>query len=193
MAPTLRRNLTPTVADLLAAFRVVMLGGARQTGKTTLVTDLLQLPPGAQRTLDDAATLRSAVDDPVGFVQALPRPAVVDEFQRAGPDFLLAVKQQVDRDRSRGQMLLTGSANYLADRSVSETLAGRAGRVVLWPLSGGERRGVHETFVDRLLDPAGWPPAAEPTDRTEIGALLLEGGFPEIVLEGLTGRRRRAG
>ncbi len=54
--------------------------------------------------------------DPVGFVDALPRPAAVDEFQRAGRGFLLAVKQAADLDAARGQLLLTGSANYLADR-----------------------------------------------------------------------------
>jgi uncharacterized protein len=58
------------------------------------------------------------------------------------------VKQAADLDDRRGQLLLTGSANYLADRSVSETLAGRVGRLVLWPLSVGELRGVRETFVD---------------------------------------------
>jgi hypothetical protein len=75
------------------------------------------------------------VADPVGFVEALPRPAAVDEFQRAGRGFLLAVKQTADRDWTRGRLLLTGSANYLAERGLSETLAGRAGRLQLWPLS----------------------------------------------------------
>jgi uncharacterized protein len=97
----------------------------------------------------------------VGFLGALPRPSAIDEFQRAGPDLLLAVKQAADRDRSRGQLLLTGSADYLAGRGVTETLAGRAGRTVLWPLSGGERRGRRETFVDHLFDTAWPPPAGE--------------------------------
>src|SRR5262245_32848228 len=123
--------------DLLDSFRIVLLGGARQTGKTTLVRDLLELPEHAWFSFDDQAVLARAKDDPVGFVDALPRPAVIDEFQRAGSGFLLAVKQAADRDRARGQMLLTGSTNYLADRGLSETLAGRAGRLLLWPLSMG--------------------------------------------------------
>ncbi|MGH3696999.1 MAG: AAA family ATPase [Pseudonocardiaceae bacterium] len=52
---------------------------------------------------------------------------------------MLAVKQAADLDPARGQLLLTGSANHLADRTISETLAGRAGRLTLWPLSLGER------------------------------------------------------
>ncbi len=189
----LERNATQRVRELLSAFRLVVLGGARQTGKSTLVRDLLGLPVHAQFSLDDEALLRRAVEDPVGFVDALPRPAAVDEFQRAGPGFLLAVKQAADLDPARGQLLLTGSANYLADRTISETLAGRAGRLTLWPLSVGERRGVRETFVDHLFRPESWPaPAVSPPDRAELVEWILEGNYPEIVTQELRGRRRRS-
>ncbi|MBY8853371.1 hypothetical protein K7G98_36130, partial [Saccharothrix sp. MB29] len=60
---------------------------ARQTGKTTLVRELLDLPGHAWFSFDDEAVLARAADDPVGFVDALPRPAAVDEFQRAGRGF----------------------------------------------------------------------------------------------------------
>jgi predicted AAA+ superfamily ATPase len=175
---------------MLAAFRLVVLGGARQTGKSTLVADLLGFPASAWFTLDDAAVRRRATEDPSGFVAALPRPSVIDEFQRAGEDLLLAVKQAADRDRTRGQLLLTGSASYLAGRGVTETLAGRAGRLVLWPLSAGERRGVRESFVDRLFDGVAWPPPGEPPDRGELVAWMLQGGYPEVVTEDLTLRQR---
>jgi predicted AAA+ superfamily ATPase len=188
----LQRNLTGRVGELLGSFRAVVLGGPRQSGKTTLVRDLLDLPAGAQFSFDDEATLQRALQDPVGFIEVLPQPAAIDEFQRAGRGFLLAVKQSVDIHRQRGQLLLTGSANYLADRSTAETLAGRTGRVELWPLSAGERRGVRETFVDRLFEPDAWPPpATESLARADLVGWLLEGGYPEIVTEGLTGRRRR--
>jgi uncharacterized protein len=88
-----RRNAVLRVRELLDSFRVVLLGGARQTGKTTLVRDLLGLPARAWFSFDDEAALARAEEDPIGFVDALPRPAVVDEFQRAGRGFLLAVKQ----------------------------------------------------------------------------------------------------
>lgn len=187
----LSRNVAPKILDLLGAFRVVLLGGARQAGKTTLVRDLLDLPPQSLFSFDDQAVLERAVEDPRGFVEALPQPAVVDEFQRAGQSFLLAVKQAADRNRTRGQLLLTGSANYLADRSLSETLAGRAGRVLLWPLSVGERKGIRETFLDRLFEPTAWPVPVEELARSELVALILQGGYPEIVLTGLNARQRR--
>lgn len=186
-----QRNAALRVTELLSSFRVVLLGGARQTGKTTLVRDLLELPGQSWFSLDDEAVLERALDDPVGFVEALPRPAAVDEFQRAGRGFLLAVKQAADRDRTRGQLLLTGSTNYLADRGLSETLAGRAGRLLLWPLSMGERLGVRETFVDQLFEPTSWPGPTEALPRADLVQVLLEGGYPEVVTEGLVGRQRR--
>lgn len=162
-----------------------------QTGKSTLVEDLLGLPAPARFTLDDPGVRRFATDDPTGFLDALPRPASIDEFQRAGPDLLLAVKRVADRDRSRGQLLLTGSASYLARRGVTETLAGRAGRTVLWPLSAGERRERRETFVDHLFDPGAWPPPAEQAvSRAELVEWIVEGGYPEVVSERLTARQR---
>jgi uncharacterized protein len=168
-----------------------MLGGARQSGKTTLVSEMLGFPARNQFTFDHEAMLAAAEEDPVGFVESLPRPAVVDEFQRAGRGFLLAVKQAADRDRSRGQLLLTGSTSYLADKNVSETLAGRTGRLTLWPLSAGERRGVRETFVDRCFEPESWPPTdLDAMDRTELVDQLLQGGYPEVVTERLETRAR---
>jgi hypothetical protein len=188
----LARHATDRVRDLLGAFRLVAVGGARQTGKTTLVRDLLGLPASATFSFDDPAVLARAVEDPVGFVGALPTPAAVDEYQRAGSSFLYAIKQRADGDRRRGQMLLTGSTSYLADSAVAETLAGRVGRLAIWPLSAGERRGVKETFVERLMDVTRWPgdlPPAVP--RAELVDWLLEGGYPEVVTERLSGRRRR--
>ena len=191
MRGLVQRNAVPRVRELLSSFRVVLLGGARQTGKTTLVRDLLELPGQAWFSFDDEATLARAVDDPVGFVEALPRPAAVDEFQRAGRGFLLAAKLAADRDRRRGQLLLTGSTNYLADRGLAETLAGRAGRLQMWPLSMGERLGVCENFVDRLFEPSAWPGTADAFPRPELIKVLLQGGFPEVVTEGIERRQRR--
>ncbi len=68
---------------------------------------------------------RLATEDPTGFFESLPRPSAIDEFQRAGPDLLLTVRRGADRDRSRGQLVLTGSANCLAGRGMTETRDGR--------------------------------------------------------------------
>lgn len=87
---------------------VVVVSGARQTGKSTLVEDLL---PGARtyRTPDDLDVRALAERTPDGLVE-LPGPLVLDELRRV-PDLLLAVKRAVDKKREPGRFILTGSAN----------------------------------------------------------------------------------
>lgn len=185
----LERHLNRELAEALTAFRLVVLGGARQAGKTTLLRASTALDTV---TLDEPATLDIAVADPTGFLQSLSRPTAIDEFQRGGEPLLLAIKSVADLSRQRGQFVLSGSANYLANRSISETLAGRAARLTLWPLSLGERHGVRETFIDRLFEPDSWPPPVTPSlRRTDAVDLIIEGGYPEIVTEHLSSRARR--
>ena len=129
---------------------VVVLSGARQTGKSTLVRDLG--PPGERLylTLDDLDVLGQARSDPADLVARAPR-ITLDEVQRE-PDLLLAVKRRVDRQRESGQFILTGSANLLLMRRVSETLAGRASYLTLWPMTRRERLGLGRAGIwDELL------------------------------------------
>jgi predicted AAA+ superfamily ATPase len=177
---------------MLETFRVVHLGGARQTGKTTLIRDLLPAPGGTSVTLDDEALLLRARDDAAGFVASLKRPARIDEFQRAGEGLLLAVKAVADVDRRRGQFLLTGSAGSISVGRSVETLAGRVGRAVLWPLSQGEQRGEPEMFLDRLAQPESWPPPSCWTSsvRDQVLAAVVQGGYPDVITERLTARAR---
>jgi predicted AAA+ superfamily ATPase len=101
----------------------VVVTGARQTGKSTLVEHLV---PGKRRyaTLDDLDVLDAARRDPEVLL-GVPGPVTLDEVQRE-PELLRDVKRAIDRDRTPGRFLLTGSANLLLMRQVSESLAGRA-------------------------------------------------------------------
>ena len=105
---------------------VVVLMGARQTGKSTLVQSEPFLRDRAYLTLDDLDTRERARMESDDLVRTAPR-LTVDEVQRE-PDLLLAVKRAVDADRPRqnGRFVLTGSANLLLMHRVSESLAGRA-------------------------------------------------------------------
>lgn len=96
-------------------------------------------------TLDDAATRAEAAADPVRFVRRAPR-MIIDEVQRA-PELLLAIKQEVDRERQRekGRFVLTGSANLLMMKQVADSLAGRATYLRLGPLTRREQLGFAET------------------------------------------------
>ena len=126
----------------LAASPVVVLMGARQTGKSTLVQSEPFLEDRLYLTLDDLETREHARLDPADLLGRAPR-LTLDEVQRE-PDLLLAIKRAVDQDRPRrnGRFVLTGSANLLLMHRVSETLAGRATYMNLWPMTRGERLGL---------------------------------------------------
>ncbi len=135
----LPRFIGDTLSGRLSVMPAVVVTGARQTGKSTLVQELL---PGDRRflTLDDLDVLDLARRDPDALLTG-PLPVTLEEIQRE-PALLLAVKRAIDRDRSAGRFLITGSANLLLMRRVSETLAGRASYITLWPMTRREQLGL---------------------------------------------------
>lgn len=135
----LPRFISDTLIGRLSVMPAVVVTGARQTGKSTLVQELL---PGDRRflTLDDLDVLDLARRDPDALLTG-PLPVTLDEIQRE-PALLLAVKRAIDRDRTAGRFLITGSANLLLMRRVSETLAGRASYITLWPMTRREQLGL---------------------------------------------------
>src|SRR6266849_3853702 len=130
---------------------VTVVTGARQTGKSTLVRDLAPAGERPYFTLDDLDVLEQARDAPDELVARAER-LTLDEVQRA-PQILLAVKRAVDRRRRAGRFLLTGSANLLLMQQVSETLAGRAAYLTLWPMTRREQKGMGRAGIwQELLD-----------------------------------------
>jgi predicted AAA+ superfamily ATPase len=178
------------VLESLAESRATALLGARQVGKSTLAQDLSRNEyPARYISLDDEASLDTARMDPRGFIAGISGPAVIDEIQRA-PRLLLAIKERLDRDRTPGQFLLTGSANLRTLPTVADALPGRVEYVNLWPLSQGELRGVPEQFIDTLFEGA-FPQVSEaPVGRLAVASLLSAGGYPEIVGRSARGRSR---
>ncbi|MGI9000083.1 MAG: ATP-binding protein [Pseudonocardia sp.] len=185
-----RRELEET----LQVLRVAVLNGPRQADKTTLARQLVDAAGGSFVTLDDPATLQACLGDPRTFLTAYRKPLVVDEFQLAGDVLLRSVKSIVDTDLDRGQYLLTGSTRFLTVPSISESLAGRAGIVDLWPYTQGEaeRRGeAADSFLAQLLDP-GLPVRQlpeSPPGRASYLSRICVGGFPEV--QGLSGPAQR--
>ena len=141
-----------------AVFPVVIVTGARQTGKSTLVRRPEVSGQHAYLTLDDVLLRDEARRDPDLFLDRGER-LIIDEVQHA-PELLLAIKRRVDERRSRGRYLLTGSSNLLLQRDVSESLAGRAGYVTLLPLTRREQLGLGSAGLwSALLEekPSDWP------------------------------------
>jgi len=190
---TLPRLVGTALSERLRVMPAVVVTGARQTGKSTLAE---QLVPGTRRyaTLDDLDVLDAAQRDPEVLVGG-PGPVTLDEVQRA-PELLRAVKRAIDRDRKSGRFLLTGSANLLLMRQVSESLAGRASYLTLWPMTRREQRGLGRCGLwDELHNTpdAEWREmlAGEKDSAEDWRMLARRGGFPTPALDLATAADRR--
>ena len=160
---------------------VVLLHGARQTGKSTLVKTMAKETGAEYLTLDDVSVLTAAKDDPSGFLASHSGSLVLDEVQHA-PELFVAIKVDVDRNRRPGRFVLTGSANVLLLPRLSDSLAGRMEILTLWPLSQGEIDARREGFIDRLFSDE-LPPRPTQTPSPQMPTLdrAMRGGFPEVV------------
>jgi len=178
--------MTAELNDALSFSRVVNLVGPRQVGKTTLVRDLISR--GEFITLDDTAILEALNADAAGLLTSRMakignQPLIIDEAQRS-KTLALAIKRIVDKDRRKGQFILTGSSNIFTAADVADSLAGRVLTLKLWPLTISELK---TRPPSKLLDWAVQKtplleglPEPEPTERSDYINFVLEGGYPEI-------------
>jgi hypothetical protein len=165
---------------------VVLLRGARRTGKTTLAKQIARTAHPAQYlTLNDDSVLAAARNDPAAFFERLQSPVVLDDVQCA-PDLLPAILAEVERHPRPGRFLLVASTNVLLLPQLSKSLAGQIEILTLHPFSQGEIESVHENFIDALfadtLSPAG---------GDDLIARILHGGYPSA-LERPDAESRRA-
>lgn len=181
----LPRHVGTALNERLRVMPAVVVTGARQTGKSTLAE---WLTPGTRRyrTLDDLDARDAARRDPAALVGGTD-PVTLDEVQRE-PDLLLAIKRGIDRNRKPGQFLLTGSANLLLMKGVSESLAGRASYLTLWPMTRREQLGLGRCglWEELIAAPeAKWREILE-ADRggkEEWSRFAARGGFPTPALQ----------
>lgn len=187
----LPRRAHGAVMTALSDTRVVVLNGARQTGKSTLASLVAAVMTTADvRYLDDAATRSAADTDPAGLVRHEGL-LVIDEVQRV-PDLLLAIKHEVDMDPRPGRFLLTGSARLFALKDIPDLLPGRSETIELWPLSQGEIERSSDGFVDAVFEHGAALPAQHSALRREdYVERALRGGYPEAVRRTDSGRRAR--
>lgn len=175
--------------DASSAFAAVMVVGPRAVGKTTTAarlaahTDRLDIP-------DVAAGYRA---DPDAALRRAPRPLLLDEWQEV-PEVLPAVKRAVDRDRTPGQFILTGSIRATTDLSTWAG-TGRVVRLAMHPLSEREIVGEtgHAPFIERLAE--RWLDAV-PQRLPEIDidgyiGRALRGSFPHLAFTDLSHRQRQ--
>ncbi len=153
----IERDSQQTLARLARQFKIVLVTGLRQSGKTSLLTHLY--PSVRLVTLDGPAEAAQAQLNPEQFLDRLGTPAIIDEVQYA-PSLFRYLKLAVDRSERKGRYLLSGSQTFALMQGVSESLAGRAGILDLPTLS-----------ADEAL-------AANP--NLELSQYVVTGGFPAL-------------
>nr|WP_282922600.1 ATP-binding protein [Mobiluncus sp. Marseille-Q7826] len=173
------RNARVLAEEILSDTPVLTVSGARQVGKSTLVSQLLQNRSYRLLNLDNAATLQAAQTDPDGFVRQFPEGVVaIDEIQRV-PALLRAIKAALDEDRRPGRFIVTGSSNLMNLKGAEESLAGRAETLRLRGFSRGERKGITEDFAANAWNPHPQLPASD-FERIDYLRMITESSFPEI-------------
>lgn len=181
----------PQLLESLGDTRIVVVQGARQVGKTTLITQVVERLSGRFVTLDNDLTRAAAEADPSAFLAQNPDGLLtIDEVQRV-PALVLALKLAVDRDPRPGRFLLTGSANLLRLPAIHDSLAGRAENIDLYGFSQGELVGKREGFVDRLLAGGSFSAHRSDLTRSRYLELACAGGYPEALTRS-PGKRRNA-
>jgi predicted AAA+ superfamily ATPase len=185
-------NLFPRFAkarlkEALADTPVILIHGPRQSGKTTLARSLERAGSYKYITFDNDVARGAAEADPTGFIADLGEKTILDEVQRV-PGIFTAIKTVVDRDRSPGRFLLTGSANVLLLPKLADSLAGRMEIIRLHPLSESEIEGKQSTFLDDLFE-GTFKRASKPRLGDNLLERIAKGGYPVAVSRSTQARR----
>lgn len=176
------RELERKFLKLNDFFKVVLVTGARQVGKTTM---LKKLAEGTNRTyvsLDVHAARELAQNDPALFFQTYKPPVLIDEVQKA-PELFEQIKVLVDECEEKGQIWLTGSQQFDMMKRVRETLAGRIGILELFSLSQREKSGlVFEQELDFSLETLlNREKKVSKCDVVKVFEHIWEGGMPQVL------------
>ncbi len=173
------RHIQTQLLEALSTSPVVLIHGARQTGKSTLAQRIAEEKGMDYLTLDDFTILGAVQQDAVGFLQRFDRPLIIDEIQKA-PQLFSAIKLLVDRKRTPGRYLLTGSADVLLLPKLSESLAGRMEIITLRPFSCDELHNFKSGWIDQAFDGAIAIGREYPLSRLPLIESIINGGYPEV-------------
>lgn len=176
----IKRLIEKTIIDTLKTFPVVILTGARQSGKTTLLKHLFSSTFN-YISLDELDIRSLAINDPREFLNKFKTPLIIDEIQNA-PQLLPYIKAVVDKERKNGRFIITGSQQFPLMKNVSESLAGRAAILNLYPFMIEEITGnyiTEEKSIDSYLKNAS-NKKIPGSLKIDLGSWLLDGGYPGL-------------
>lgn len=164
------REAKTKLLQLSNSFKAIAVIGPRQAGKTTLVKS--SFPNKPYYSLENPDVRNFAIDDPRGFLQTMPKGAILDEVQRV-PQLFSYLQEILDNSSEKGLFILTGSNNFLLQENISQTLAGRVAYLNLLPFTANELKlvnllpetdedvlfnGFYPPIFDQNINPIDWMP-----------------------------------
>ncbi|MDR0563963.1 MAG: ATP-binding protein [Azoarcus sp.] len=173
------RHIETAVRRLASRKPVVVVTGARQVGKATLLetafSDIRHIA------MDNPLVRQTAINNPSVFFDTYPSPIVVDEIQKAGHLFEY-IKERVDTNKNKGQFYLTGSQSLGLMKNVSESLAGRAGIVKMLGISMRELNNIQHSapFIPTPLHTESFIKASVTFNYNTLITRIHKGFFPEL-------------
>lgn len=182
MTKTIKRTLAQTIKETSNSFKVLMLTGPRQVGKTTLLQEA-QKNSRSYVTLDDLGMRLAAQQDPAAFLDRLSLPTLIDEVQYA-PDLFPYIKMAVDKQKKAGMFWLTGSQQFEMMKNVTESLAGRVAILNLQGISLAEEQGRADgppflPTLDRLKSRRN----IQPLSVMDAYHFIWRGSYPDVVTQ----------
>lgn len=169
-----KRESVDFIKNVSDTFKVLLITGPRQVGKTTL---LLSLKPNNMNyvTLDDVNLRRHAQEDPKMFLEEHPWPLLIDEAQYA-PELFSYMKIIVDKEQKNGMYWLTGSQQFHLMKNASDSLAGRVGIINLNSFTYSE---IIQNENKKLFDPIDIRKSPK-IDVNDLYKIIYKGGMPEL-------------
>ena len=170
----IRREVEHSIKEVNDTFRVLVLTGPRQVGKTTILKSII--PQNMKIvSLDNETYREEAKNNPKFFLETWGKPLFIDEAQYA-PELFPYIKMIVDNDKSRGQFWLSGSQSFELMKGVSESLAGRVGIIKMNSLTYKE---ITNNVNNNCFNPDNIV-EGKVIEPNEIFERIFKGGLPEL-------------
>lgn len=183
MKTPIKRTLEKAIKETSDVFRVLLLIGPRQVGKTTLLQSV-QKKIRSYVTLDDLNERIAAQIDPASFIERLQLPVLIDEVQYA-PNLFSYIKMKVDQDKQPGLFWLTGSQQFEMMKNVTESLAGRVAILNLQGISLAEEQNRKNTepFLPELAILKKRQKQAKKITLPKMYFKIWRGSYPDVVVQ----------